>query len=94
MKPFMIYAHTSHNGETYHTPFTRVYGDTMDDGLENFCVYLEEKFPMDSDFLFCMQQIHRDTAQEQYSPIGGVLSVKINSVRHRHFVSSWGEHDV
>ncbi len=90
MKTFIVYSHECVEGHMQHVPFTRSIALTIEDALQDFCLFVKHKFPLATTLQFCMQQAIRNVQGDQYEPIGGILDVRVVDVKAGQVETRWG----
>ena len=94
MKPFVIYTHSKINEDWFHLSFTRCYGETIEEAIDNFRLYMHDRFTHLNTYNFCIQQLLPRCDFTGYDPIYGILGVHVSDASKSALHTTWDENHV
>ena len=89
MKTFIVFQQILYNGQLCHQPFTKCYGDTIEDANECFLIYLKDRFPGTHDISYCIAEHEMNKEDNLYYKIGHMLHVDIGDLSKNVVSTSW-----
>lgn len=94
LTPFVVYTHVVRDDRWYHCPFTRCYAASIEESVDIFCCYMQEKFPTLFTFQFCVQALLPRADHSGYDPLYTTLGVVVKDVRTKEWATHWDmDHD-